>query len=60
MTALCPHCGEPMRKQGVSKLLKATGYWCPGCGQHFTKVKGWKGYYKGQPINLPQSYFTRK
>jgi DNA-directed RNA polymerase subunit RPC12/RpoP len=61
MPANCPHCsgkftgeGVPMRKQSASKTLWAIEYYCPSCGQHFTKVKGQKGYHKGQILGLPR------
>jgi Zn finger protein HypA/HybF involved in hydrogenase expression len=59
MTALCHHCDVPMKKQGTSKGIKATEYYCPICGQHWTKVQGEKGYHRGQIINLPQEYLRR-
>jgi hypothetical protein len=48
-----------MKKQGTSKRIKATEYYCPICGQHWTKVQGEKGYHRGQILNLPQEYLRR-
>jgi hypothetical protein len=48
-----------MKKQGSSKMIKATDYYCPACGQYFTKVQGEKGYHKGQVMNLPKEYLQR-
>lgn len=59
MSPACPHCDLPMKKQGSSKIIKAIGYYCPTCGQHFTKVAGEKGYHKGQVINLSQYYWRK-
>jgi transposase-like protein len=56
----CPHCGEPMHREFTSKTIKAIEYYCSHCGQNFTKVKGEKGYHKGQVINLPQEYWGNK
>lgn len=60
MTATCPHCDVPMKKQHTSKMLEANDYFCRICGDHFTKVKGEKGYHKGQILNLPQAYWHRR
>jgi len=59
MSPACPHCETQMKLQGNSKIIKAKTYYCPGCGQHFTKVIGERGYHRGQTVNLPREYFRK-